>query len=669
MRLLILFLLFPAVCFAVSDTAQFVGQNDYPDGSGRYAEFEREIQDPGAPTAGHGVDCDTSNSQTNSQDSNEYFVTPNGTAGSNQWSAIDGATSFTPREIFVCPGTYTGNTDIQIRFSGTDSGGDNEHDSSWVTVVWWDDDESDDGDNPLNWNAPGSPGAGPERAVIPRMEFYDVDAWMVQGMTHVGTASDPNPITFTLGSTDRADNIIINRGYINPTYLASTNNADGVLTSGGNDYITVQNSVVRGCGYEPDVDDVALSWNSTDWARFVNNEVSDCSDLITGGCTICTTNGFVIENNDLYFTSASYTTLDGAAGVDESPTTPPAGSGDYSCRENHIDVKGASPADTSAANRAYIIGNRFWGNKPGFAGSAACTCGSSGDYNNRAVQFFENVRNVYVANNIFHEMWVSTVFFASTNSGGSNISVNGNIVHTITNIDGRASGTGGTCGTTAVPIRTSGFDMPVMMTNSEFRFNSIIDVKGSSGSGTNYWMYDNSTSSIDMECNMIIDSDDWGGAGPSTGFINDNSFIGTTVKTVSTETLDNFSATLTDWAASTSYSAGDMVSATSGSACSDGTQAQCFKYFAETAGTSGASQPSWTTTLGDTTTDNTVTWRAVLKAGSYLRKGWSGPETKWLPYVIPWYDPSISSDWDDQRVCAGQTVGDRTGYGVDNQTY
>ena len=53
------------------------------------------------------------------------------------------------------------------------------------------------------------------------------------------------------------------------------------------------------------------------------------------------------------------------------------------------------------------------------------------------------------------------------------------------------------------------------------------------------------------------------------------------------------------WAASTSYSLGDRVYASTG----DGKIYEC-----TTAGTSAGTEPTWNTTLGNTTTDNTVTW-------------------------------------------------------------
>lgn len=54
-----------------------------------------------------------------------------------------------------------------------------------------------------------------------------------------------------------------------------------------------------------------------------------------------------------------------------------------------------------------------------------------------------------------------------------------------------------------------------------------------------------------------------------------------------------------DWVASTSYSAGDTVKPTTENG---------YIYRCTSGGTSDSSEPSWPTTIGNTVTDNTVTW-------------------------------------------------------------
>jgi len=61
------------------------------------------------------------------------------------------------------------------------------------------------------------------------------------------------------------------------------------------------------------------------------------------------------------------------------------------------------------------------------------------------------------------------------------------------------------------------------------------------------------------------------------------------------------------WAASTSYSVGDIVRAST-------LQASGLVFRCTTAGTSGSSEPAWATNLGSTVTDNTAVWTAIASA-------------------------------------------------------
>lgn len=60
----------------------------------------------------------------------------------------------------------------------------------------------------------------------------------------------------------------------------------------------------------------------------------------------------------------------------------------------------------------------------------------------------------------------------------------------------------------------------------------------------------------------------------------------------------------TAWAASTAFSVGDVRRATS-------TQNSGLVFQCSTAGTSGSSEPDWSTDIGSTLTDNTVVWTAI----------------------------------------------------------
>lgn len=73
---------------------------------------------------------------------------------------------------------------------------------------------------------------------------------------------------------------------------------------------------------------------------------------------------------------------------------------------------------------------------------------------------------------------------------------------------------------------------------------------------------------------------------------------------------------MTAWAASTAYNIGDIRKRLTG----DGTYPNARVFRCTTAGTSGASEPTWVLTKGATTTDNTVVWTEVTGNETY---GWS----------------------------------------------
>ena len=71
----------------------------------------------------------------------------------------------------------------------------------------------------------------------------------------------------------------------------------------------------------------------------------------------------------------------------------------------------------------------------------------------------------------------------------------------------------------------------------------------------------------------------------------------------------------TAWVASTAYSLGDVVVPTAGTE-------NGFRYECTDAGTSGPSEPTWKTTEGAVTTDNTVEW--TTRFGNHLGSGVNG---------------------------------------------
>jgi hypothetical protein len=446
------------------------------------------------------------------------------------------------------------------------------------------------------------------------------------------------------------------------TPITGTITGDGILMASTNSDITIQNSVITGCGYEANQDDNGIEYGGADNVRIVNNEIFDCTTNIAGGCNNCESRGVFIENNDSYHTSASWASLDGAPGSDESPDFPDA-SGDYSCRENLIAPHGASNTSELDSDRQEIIKNRMWGAKPGFSGSG-CTCGGDGQYSNSAIfGFARDFKRILIKDNIFHDLGVSAVKWTGIDTGlADKFSMIGNIFADINNNDARDSGSGGTCGSISTPIDVAAVHF-LGSTNLETYMNTMIRVKAgsSSGSGT---FYDTAgrTNPIEFRCNMAIDSDDKEGSDPTPGHVNWNAYIGTTPWTVTNETADSYNASAITWASSAPISLGTWVAPTT-TTCTVGNEPGCFLFVAESAGTADATEPSWCNTLGCAVTDNGVIYRAALAPYAFERKRWTGPETKILKAVTPW---GGKTDW---TVCSGKILGLTSGFGVDDSTF
>jgi len=111
--------------------------------------------------------------------------------------------------------------------------------------------------------------------------------------------------------------------------------------------------------------------------------------------------------------------------------------------------------------------------------------------------------------------------------------------------------------------------------------------------------------------------------GGSTAFIHESDFsdnpqdlvlyfgsatTGRQLEAVSNPGVDNVTLTptyiLDDWAASTAYSVGDTVIPTTPNG---------YRYVVTTAGTSNSSEPSWTTTIGNTNSDSGVVWECIAE--------------------------------------------------------
>jgi len=155
--------------------------------------------------------------------------------------------------------------------------------------------------------------------------------------------------------------------------------------------ITIQNSVISSVIPRPGSDSqcVRLSAGSgtVENIHIVNNEIWDCGDGVLLQDSSSATDvapGLVIENNDIYVTSAVYCDSSNKFNAN----------GNYAATENGIDLKGGG----TASNPAQVIHNRFWGFKRTRSG-----CGSTGSAGDAIVLNGKSAggrRNTLVQNNI-----------------------------------------------------------------------------------------------------------------------------------------------------------------------------------------------------------------------------------------------------------------------------
>jgi len=119
---------------------------------------------------------------------------------------------------------------------------------------------------------------------------------------------------------------------------------------------------------------------------------------------------------------------------------------------------------------------------------------------------------------------------------------------------------------------------------------------------------------------------------------------------------------VTTRANSTAYSVGAILRTGAASTCSATKDIGCFLYRVTGAGTSANSPPSYTTTLGGTSTDGTMTVQAIRGPYSFKRKlrTVAGGES----YVIPY--AKVDSSAPEQNYCPN-TVGSRKSIGINDE--
>jgi hypothetical protein len=237
------------------------------------------------------------------------------------WSNID---SGNHRVVCVQPGVYT--TPHAIHTSGTASK------PRWLR--WYDPSAaSDTATHPVNMPLA-------QRAIVKELSFEGASHWIVDRVTFGSVDEDvPGRFRIMKGSNDHVLNrVLVEHADVNPAVLVQ---GDGVQ---------VQHSVIRKQQLIPAGDVLGIKvMSSAAHVRIVSNEIYDMGDAVHFGENASYLDA-VVDNNDLYFTSAVYSDCNG--------NLDPAGS--CACMENAIDFKGGG---TGPSDPIRISNNRMWGSR------------------------------------------------------------------------------------------------------------------------------------------------------------------------------------------------------------------------------------------------------------------------------------------------------------------
>jgi hypothetical protein len=304
----------------------------------------------------------------------------------DDWSEINNS-AYT---VFcVVPGDYRGAGKIVFTSSGSEA--------HKRYLRWYDKNSQDLTTHPVKM-------ASTKQAIIKQFEFNGGNYWVLDRLVIKGFTTGNN-----LSPQANSDYNTFNRLLFEGNDLTPGNGIFQIR--GGNNYNVLQNSVLRNCSMQANLDTNGVRlYHGADYNRIVNNEIYNCTDQVVLVDETNRTRGTVIENNDLYVTSAMYSDGNGNK----------VSNGNYSCSENGVDTKaawdGADPADATL-----ILHNRFWGFKPGDD-----ACGGSGDPAGSALNVHFNGDYVVVQNNIFYSNGNAITF---PNAGANNARVIGNLIY------------------------------------------------------------------------------------------------------------------------------------------------------------------------------------------------------------------------------------------------
>lgn len=405
-----------------------------------------------------------------------------------------------------------------------------------------------------------------DKAKIAKIEFHG-SYWLVDRVTLDG------------GGADSSNNISGGHNIFN-RILVQNYNWTMFNLYGTKPYNTLQNSVLRNSGRRPHRDTHCIDTGySPDYTRIVNNEIYDCAgdgfQTSQGSAAV----GFVIENNDIYQTTALR--ADGSGRLTQG--------GNYSCGENAIDLKSGG----TAANPLKVIHNRFWGFR-----WTDMNCGSTGSGGEAVVLHADNSHGL-IQDNI---IWNVPYAISASNPSPSRYSVIGNLI-----FDSKHS-----------PYSDAYTITLAKASSTEIYLNTIISATKavSIGNGT----------TNDARCNVIISSGESNG---TSSQFNDNGYYSSPHANESRR----IGVSVANRGNGATYSVGQIIQTSGSGNCVKGSESACYLYRVISAGTTAATAPAYCTELGCVQNDGGVQLRAIRGPYSFYAKLRTSPTRNVIPYA------------------------------------
>ena len=458
------------------------------------------------------------------------------------------------------------------------------------------------------------------KAKLLRLHIDSANYWIIHRLSFPETTTYiPEHVWVDNTTGGTPTNIILNRlhavgGGTHDLYY-------GVSETKGNN-ITLQNSVISGFyGIGPIDEAVGVAFEQGSNNHIVNNEIFDYAahPLQVGNNNGPTMGGLVIENNDVYQSTTMQT--NGGANIGGEDT---------------ISIKAGAAVD----NPMQIIHNRVWGAR--VTDLDVCCNGTNGAgiginqlpvlevFPEGGYSSSGSYQYTLIKNNIISESQWGISWYPS---GAAQTSIIGNLFYSIKAYD---SG-------------TASYGIVLNSSETEIYLNSIIQSSATS-------IHFDSEPTNDVRCNTLISSGTKSGTYGTNTQADVNVFYDTTSFTTGSTNIDK---TVNTRANSQAYSLNDIIRTTA-TPPADGTAGD-FLYMVTTAGTSAGSPPSYTTTLGGTTTDGTMVVKAIRGPYSFWRKLRTTAEQVYIPYA------KAHNSAPEYNYCPN-TTGNRTGIGINNQT-